>query len=376
MASFCEALLSRFSAFLFSHLEEAQNAAKAFCRINRYQYGKCPGTGPRFDLELNHMSANRILIVDATPWSMEEFKQALGPEWELMHVSSGTEALELLKKQPFDILVVSLLSGLDEPRELLNQARKNYPRTLRFGLAAEANRERVMLQLPGMHQTLTVPLDIPTLRTTIERALVVNRPQIGGAPLLPTRTVSVQVPVPAPVPVTASSSSSSRPHPPKERTWLLAAAAVLLLVVVCWKFGFLMPQPQAAQARTPGDVQPSAPTEVSRAPAKVAVETQTVAPQAVKNAATLHHQLTGSNVSTTLNDQKNDLAPPVAPVQLPLQDLKLQGIISSARPSAIINGRMLWLNESLDGAKLVEIGRTNVVVEENGQRRKLNLEVK
>ena len=59
------------------------------------------------------MSANRILIVDATPWATEEFKQALGREWELTHVSSGTEALELLKKQPFDILVVSLLAGLD-----------------------------------------------------------------------------------------------------------------------------------------------------------------------------------------------------------------------------------------------------------------------
>ena len=302
-----------------------------------------------------------------------------------MHVSSGTEALELLKKQPFDILVVSLLSGLDEPRELLNQARKNYPRTLRFGLAAEANRERVMQQLPGMHQTLTVPLDIPTLRTTIERALVVNRPQIGGAPLLPTRAVSVQTPVSAPVPAPAkapapvpvAAGSSSKPHSPRERTWLLAAAALLLLVVVCWKFGFLIPQPQTAQARTPGDVQSSAPTEVSRAPAKAAVETQAVAIQAAKSAAVARHPVTGSNATTTLNDQRNDLASPVAPVQLPLQDLRLQGIISSARPSAIINGRMFWLNESLDsGAKLVEIGRTNVVVEENGQRRKLILEVK
>lgn len=313
---------------------------------------------------------------------MEEFKQALGPEWELAHVASGTEALELLKKQPFDILVVSLLAGLDEPRELLNQARKNYPRTLRFGLAAEAHRERVMQQLPGMHQTLTVPLDLPTLRNTIERALVVNRPQIGGAPLLPTRTVSVQAPAPArapapaPVPVPVA-TGSARPHSPKERTWLLAAAALLLLAVNCWKFGFLTPQPQTAQARTPGDVRPAAIPEVSRAPARAAVETQTEAIQAVKNTATSRRPLTGSNVSTALNDQRNDLATPVAAVQPPLQDLKLQGIISSAHPSAIINGRMLWLNESLDsGAKLVEIGRTNVVVEENGQRRTLNLEVK
>jgi len=53
----------------------------------------------------------------------------------------------------------------------------------------------------------------------------------------------------------------------------------------------------------------------------------------------------------------------------------LQGVIASKRPSAILNGRMFWLNDTVeDGVKLVEIGRTNVVIEQNGQRSKIFLE--
>jgi hypothetical protein len=74
----------------------------------------------------------------------------------------------------------------------------------------------------------------------------------------------------------------------------------------------------------------------------------------------------------------NDLTPPIAPVETPyVGDLRLQGIIASKRPSAILNGRMFWLNETVeDGVKLVEISRTNVVIEQNGQRQKLFLEGK
>src|SRR5215475_3658591 len=147
------------------------------------------------------MPGGRIIIVDgATPWSAEEFRQALGAEWELAHVTSGTEALEELKKQHFDILVLSLdLAGVDAGRELLNEVRKNYARTLRFVLVAAANRDRVMQRVPGVHQVLTIPLDLSTLRKTVERALVVNRPQIGGAPLFPSRPTPVQAPARAPV---------------------------------------------------------------------------------------------------------------------------------------------------------------------------------
>src|SRR6516162_9861706 len=142
------------------------------------------------------MSAGRILIVDAaTPWSAEEFSQALGSEWELAHVTSGTEALEELKKQHFDILVLSLdLAGADAGGELLKEVRKNYARTLRFVLVAAANRDRVMQKVPGVHQVLTIPLDVSTLRNTVERAVVVA-PQAPQAP--------AQVPVPAPAPVSA-----------------------------------------------------------------------------------------------------------------------------------------------------------------------------
>jgi type II secretory pathway component PulC len=55
-------------------------------------------------------------------------------------------------------------------------------------------------------------------------------------------------------------------------------------------------------------------------------------------------------------------------------DLKLQGVIfSTVRPSAIINGRMVRQNERMSGALVLEISRSNVVVEYQNQRKTLSL---
>lgn len=62
------------------------------------------------------------------------------------------------------------------------------------------------------------------------------------------------------------------------------------------------------------------------------------------------------------------------PAEPAFPDLRLQGLLLSSRnPSAIINGKTLYENDRLAGARLVAIGRSNVVMEFQKTRKTLNL---
>jgi HD-like signal output (HDOD) protein/CheY-like chemotaxis protein len=63
-----------------------------------------------------------------------------------------------------------------------------------------------------------------------------------------------------------------------------------------------------------------------------------------------------------------------APSEPAFPDLRLQGLLLSSRnPSAIINGKTLRENDLLAGARLIEIGRSNVVMEFQKTRKTLKL---
>ena len=120
------------------------------------------------------MAGKRILLADADTEELAEFRQVFGQQWEVVSVTSGTAALEEMKQQPSDVLIADLdLPGLDGA-ELLNQTRRQYPKTLCFILAPDADRERVMKNVMGAHQFLSKPCDKSTLKSNIERALALD----------------------------------------------------------------------------------------------------------------------------------------------------------------------------------------------------------
>ena len=63
--------------------------------------------------------------------------------------------------------------------------------------------------------------------------------------------------------------------------------------------------------------------------------------------------------------------------KVPLEEvpnLKLQGIyFRRSNPSAMINGRSVYLGEELEGARVISIERTSVVIEIKGQKQVLHL---
>jgi HD-like signal output (HDOD) protein len=121
------------------------------------------------------MADKRVLFADADPQALAEFRQALGDAWEVTGAASGPEALDALNQRSYQVVVAALdLPGL-EGAEFLNQVRDKDAQTIRFLLAAEADRERVMKKVFGAHQFLTKPLDSSVLKATIEHAHEVDK---------------------------------------------------------------------------------------------------------------------------------------------------------------------------------------------------------
>jgi HD-like signal output (HDOD) protein/ActR/RegA family two-component response regulator len=120
------------------------------------------------------MAEKRILLADADSKVWDEFRQALGTQWDLITVANGNAAMAEMKKEPCDVVIADLdLPGVDGA-ELLTRVRSKYPKAIRFILARESDQERVMKTVRGAHQFLTKPTDKPSLKGIIERALALD----------------------------------------------------------------------------------------------------------------------------------------------------------------------------------------------------------
>ena len=120
------------------------------------------------------MAQKCILVADADTQLLEDFRQALGAQWQVTGVTSGTAARAAMKQQVSDVIIVSLDLPEISAAELLNQTRRKNPQTVRFIMARGEERERVMKNVLGAHQFLPKPIDFQLARETIERALTVE----------------------------------------------------------------------------------------------------------------------------------------------------------------------------------------------------------
>jgi hypothetical protein len=122
--------------------------------------------------------------------------------------------------------------------------------------------------------------------------------------------------------------------------------------------------PPASPAPTPAEAQNS-----SSAKPSIRVSTNWVA----RDAAALPPPPPEPARATTLPPAVANPAPAVTP-DAPVPALKLQSIIFRLRnPSAVINGEMLGVGETIKGARVVRIDRHSVTLERNGETNVLEL---
>jgi len=114
----------------------------------------------------------RVLIVDDDSKVLEKFKKTLYPichEWEIVFAVSGKEALALMAKSPFDVVVSNMRMPEMDGVELLDAVMERYPETVRIIHSGHSDREMVLRSVKSAHQFLMKPCDAETMKHTIER---------------------------------------------------------------------------------------------------------------------------------------------------------------------------------------------------------------
>ncbi len=138
----------------------------------------------------------RILFVDDEPAILAGIQNLLYKDrkrWDLVFALGGEQALEHVRRVPFDVVVSDMrMPGIDGAT-LLNQIRIESPATVRIMLSGHAEREAIVRALPAIHQLLSKPCGAATLRAAIDRAALSEIPAaiarlIGRVDALPTPT--------------------------------------------------------------------------------------------------------------------------------------------------------------------------------------------
>jgi putative nucleotidyltransferase with HDIG domain len=119
----------------------------------------------------------RILFVDDEPMILQGIQRSLRnmrAEWEIEFANSGAEALETMGRAPFDVVITDMrMPGMDGA-QLLDQVKVKFPRTVRFVLSGQSDRETIMRSIGPTHQYLSKPCDVEELKQKLAHAFALR----------------------------------------------------------------------------------------------------------------------------------------------------------------------------------------------------------
>lgn len=112
----------------------------------------------------------KILFVDDQPSVLEETQRAtqdMRHQWDMSFVTSADEAMELLDREVFDVVVSDMRMPGTDGAELLFLVRSCSPSTARIILSGCDEDEMIFRSARVAHQFLTKPCDIDVLKSSI-----------------------------------------------------------------------------------------------------------------------------------------------------------------------------------------------------------------
>lgn len=92
-------------------------------------------------------------------------------DWNMYFALSGAEALEIMSKNPIDILVTDMRMPQMNGAELLNIVIAKYPNTIRIILSGHSDEEMILKSVRTAHKFIAKPTDTDSLITAINRTL-------------------------------------------------------------------------------------------------------------------------------------------------------------------------------------------------------------
>lgn len=116
----------------------------------------------------------RILFVDDEPNILQGLQRLLRRhrhEWDMHFAGSAEEALALLARAPFQVIVSDLRMPGMNGSELLLKVQELYPDTARFVLSGHADKDMILQSVSAAHQFIAKPCDENQLQDAIQRAL-------------------------------------------------------------------------------------------------------------------------------------------------------------------------------------------------------------
>ena len=135
----------------------------------------------------------RILFVDDQPNILAGLRRMLHnmkDEWEMTFCESGKEALAVMEKQPFDLVVSDMMMPEMNGAQLLSKVSELYPGTIRFILSGHSDRELILQSAGSAHQYIAKPCDADELKQYLNSTTGLRR--ILSNPKLHARIASIK----------------------------------------------------------------------------------------------------------------------------------------------------------------------------------------
>jgi HD-like signal output (HDOD) protein len=129
--------------------------------------------------------SKRILFVDDEAMlllGLQRSLRSMRSEWEMAFVNGGAEALQLMEREPFDIIVTDMRMPAMNGAQLLEEVKRRFPQCFRIILSGQADQETIIRAVDPTHQYLSKPCDTNELKKRLMRAFAVrgllNNPEL------------------------------------------------------------------------------------------------------------------------------------------------------------------------------------------------------
>jgi HD-like signal output (HDOD) protein len=116
---------------------------------------------------------SRILFVDDEKNVIQGLKRMLHSmrhEWDMGFAMSGQDALDILDRDRYDVLVTDMRMPGMSGAQLLNEVMHRYPHMVRIVLSGNADQEMILKSVRSAHQYLSKPCSPEILKSTVARA--------------------------------------------------------------------------------------------------------------------------------------------------------------------------------------------------------------
>lgn len=119
----------------------------------------------------------RVLFVDDEKnilQGLQRMLRGMRSEWDMRFAESGAQALAMMEKEHFDVVVTDMRMPKMDGGELLGRVKELDPQVVRIVLSGHSEMEMVVKAVRTAHQYLAKPCDAETLRSTIDRACMLR----------------------------------------------------------------------------------------------------------------------------------------------------------------------------------------------------------